>query len=81
MNAGIITSETYIGVLQRENIVISMDGRGEYLVIFSLKVSGEVSNYEGVSLKGYSAIVGLSLGLDDYFCVYIGGRPYQALRQ
>ncbi len=38
------TSETYTGVLQRENIVISMDGRGGNLVTFSLKVSGEAPN-------------------------------------
>jgi len=75
------TSEAFTGVLKREDIVISMDGRGRaYDNIFVERLWRSVK-YEDVYLKGYATIGELTVGLAEYFAFYNGERPHQSLGQ
>ena len=73
------TSEAFTGVLKRENIVISMDGRGRaYDNIFVERLWRSVK-YEDVYLKGYATMGELTVGLSAYFAFYNAERPHQSL--
>jgi putative transposase len=73
------TSQTFTGVLQREGITISMDGRGRaYDNIFVERLWRSVK-YEDVYLHGYASMGELLIGLTKYFAFYNGERPHQAL--
>ena len=73
------TSEVFTGVLKREEITISMDGRGRaYDNIFVERLWRSVK-YEDVYLNGYATMGELLLGLSKYFVEYNGERPHQAL--
>ena len=73
------TSEAFTGVLKREEISISMDGRGRaYDNIFVERLWRSVK-YEDVYLNGYATMGELLLGLSKYFVEYNGDRPHQAL--
>jgi putative transposase len=73
------TSESFTGVLKREEISISMDGRGRaYDNIFVERLWRSVK-YENVYLNGYATMGELLLGLSKYFVEYNGDRPHQAL--
>jgi len=73
------TSDAFTGVLQRENITISMDGRGRAFDNIFVERLWRSVKHEDVYLKGYSTLVELTLGLTDYFAFYNGERPHQAL--
>ena len=75
------TSDAFTGVLQREHITISMDGRGRAFDNIFVERLWRSVKYEDVYLKGYSTMVELTLGLADYFAFYNDERPHQALGQ
>jgi putative transposase len=73
------TSEVFTGVLKREGITISMDGRGRaYDNIFVERLWRSVK-HEDVYLNGYSAMGELMIGLTKYFAFYNAERAHQSL--
>ena len=73
------TSDDFTGVLKREGIAISMDGRGRaYDNIFVERLWRSVK-HEDVYLSGYSAMGELLIGLTKYFAFYNTERPHQSL--
>jgi putative transposase len=75
------TSDAFTGVLQREGIVISMDGRGRAFDNIFVERLWRNVKYEDVYLKGYATMDELMIGLAEYFAYYNGERPHQALNQ
>jgi len=74
------TSDSFTGVLKREEITISMDGRGRaFDNIFAERLWRNVK-YEDIYLKGYATVDELLLGLSDYFVLYNSERPHQSLQ-
>lgn len=73
------TSDAFTGVLQREEIAISMDGRGRALDNIFVERLWRNVKYEDVYLKGYGTIPELFLGLTKYFAFYNLERPHQSL--
>lgn len=73
------TSAAFTGVLEREGIVISMDGRGRVFDNIFVERLWRNVKYEDVYLKGYATIGELMVGLSKYFVFYNGERPHQAL--
>ena len=73
------TSTAFTGVLERENIVISMDGRGRVFDNIFVERLWRNVKYEDVYLKGYATIGDLMVGLTKYFVFYNGERPHQGL--
>jgi putative transposase len=73
------TSEAFTGVLKREGILISMDGRGRaFDNIFAERLWRNVK-HEDVYLKDYATMGELMVGLTEYFVFYNGERPHQSL--
>ena len=73
------TSEAFTGVLKREGIDISMDGRGRAFDNIFVERLWRSVKHEDVYLKGYGSIGELTLGLTEYFAFYNGERPHQSL--
>ena len=73
------TSDAFTGVLQREGIVISRDGRGRAFDNIFVERLWRNVKYEDVYLKGYATMGELMIGLAAYFDFYNGERPHQAL--
>jgi putative transposase len=73
------TSEAFTGVLIREGIVISMDGRGRVFDNIFVERLWRNVKYEDVYLKGYATMGELMLGLAKYFPFYNAERPHQSL--
>ena len=73
------TSAAFTGVLQREEIAISMDGRGRALDNIFVERLWRSLKYEDVYLKGYGTIAELTIGLTEYFAFYNAERPHQSL--
>jgi putative transposase len=73
------TSEAFTGVLKREGIAISMDGRGRALDNIFVERLWRSVKYEDIYLKGYASRLELRLGLTEYFAFYNGERPHQSL--
>ena len=73
------TSAAFTGVLKREKIVISMDGRGRVFDNIFVERLWRNVKYEDVYLKGYATIGELMVGLTKYFAFYNGERPHQSL--
>ena len=73
------TSEAFTGVLQREGIVISMDGRGRVFDNIFVERLWRNVKHEDVYLNGYASMGELMVGLAKYFAFYNGERPHQAL--
>jgi putative transposase len=73
------TSEAFTGVLNREGITISMDGRGRaYDNIFVERLWRSVK-HEDIYLNGYATMGELLVGLTKYFAFYNTERPHQSL--
>ena len=73
------TSDAFTGVLKREGVTISMDGRSRaYDNIFVERLWRSVK-HEDVHLKGYATMGELMLGLAKYFAFYNQERPHQSL--
>lgn len=73
------TSTAFTDVLKREDITISMDGRGRALDNILVERLWRTLKYEDLYLKGYSDLPGLTLGLTEYFLFYNTERPHQSL--
>jgi len=73
------TSEGFTGVLKREGITISMDGRGRAFDNIFVERLWRSVKHEDVYLKGYATMGELLIGLTQYFAFYNGERPHQAL--
>ncbi len=75
------TSEAFTGVLKREGIVISMDGRGRAFDNIFVEQLWRSVKHEDVYLKDYATMGELMVGLAAYFAFYNGERPRQSLGQ
>lgn len=73
------TSDAFTGVLKREKIDISMDGRGRAFDNIFVERLWRSVKYEDIYLKGYGSISELTLGLTEYFAFYNNERPHQSL--
>ena len=73
------TSEAFTGVLKREGIDISMDGRGRAFDNIFVERLWRSVKHEDIYLKGYESMGELTLGLTEYFVFYNGVRPHQSL--
>ena len=73
------TSKAFTGALEREEIVISMDGRGRAFDNIFVERLWRSVKYEDVYLKGYATMTELEMGLAEYFAFYNSERPHQAL--
>ena len=73
------TSEAFIGVLLRDGIAISMDGRGRALDNIFVERLWRSVKYEDIYLKGYASLPELQRGLTEYFDFYNRERPHQSL--
>jgi putative transposase len=74
------TSDSFTGVLIRNGITISMDGRGRALDNIFVERLWRTVKYEDVYLKGYENMPDLLLGLTHYFLFYNEERMHQSLR-
>lgn len=73
------TSTAFTDVLKREDVTISMDGRGRALDNIFVERLWRNVKYEDVYLKGYASMAELTVGLAQYFAFYNGQRPHQSL--
>jgi putative transposase len=73
------TSEAHTGVLKREGIQISMDGRGRVFDNIFVERLWRSVKHEDVYLNGYATMGELTMGLSEYFAHYNAQRPHQAL--
>jgi putative transposase len=74
-----LTSDGFTGVLKREGIKISMDGRGRALDNIFVERLWRTVKYEEVYLKKHANIEALLLGLTQYFMFYNNERRHQSL--
>jgi putative transposase len=73
------TSDSFTGVLEREGIVISMDGRGRAFDNIFVERLWRSVKYEDIYLKGYAFVDELIEGLTKYFVFYNGERSHASL--
>ena len=73
------TSLAFTGILKREAIAISMDGRGRALDNIFVERLWRNVKYEDVYLNGYATMGELTVGLTKYFSFYNNERPHQSL--
>jgi putative transposase len=73
------TSEAFTGVLQREGVTISMDGRGRAFDNIFVERLWRNVKYEDVYIMGYATMGELLIGLTKYFAFYNGERMHQSL--
>ena len=74
------TADRFTGVLIREGITISMDGRGRAFDNIFVERFWRNVKYEDIYLKGYGTVSELKIGLSEYFTFYNQERPHQALQ-
>ena len=75
------TSDAFTGVLKREGVVISMDGRGRVFDNIFVERLWRSVKHEDVYLNGYASMGELMVGLSKYFAFYNEERPHQSLGQ
>ena len=73
------TSDEHTSVLKRENIAISMDGRGRVFDNIFVERLWRNVKYEDVYIKDYVTMDELMAGLTEYFSFYNFERPHQSL--
>jgi putative transposase len=73
------TSAAFTGVLKREEVSISMDGRGRAFDNIFVERLWRNVKHEDVYLKGYANMAELMVGLTQYFAFYNEERPHQSL--
>ena len=73
------TSLMFTGVLLRNKIAISMDGRGRALDNIFVERLWRTVKYKDIYLKKYSTLPELAQGLTSYFIFYNGERGHQSL--
>ena len=73
------TAEAFTGVLKRESVTISMDGRGRAFDNIFVERLWRTVKYEDIYLKCYADVSEVTLGLTEYFPFYNEERPHMAL--
>lgn len=73
------TSDAFTGVLIRNSITISMDGRGRALDNIFVERLWRTVKYEEVYLKQHNSVQSLLIGLTQYFQFYNEARWHQSL--
>jgi putative transposase len=73
------TSAAFTGVLQREKIAISMDGRGAWRDNVIVERLWRSVKYEEVYLHAYSAVSEARSSIGRYLSFYNGRRPHSSL--
>ena len=73
------TGEAFTGVLEQNNVRISMDGKGRYSDNIFVERLWRTVKYEEVYLKAYFGGREAKTGIDNYFRFYNTQRPHQAL--
>ena len=73
------TRTAFTEVLKREEVTISMDGRGRAFDNIFVERLWRSVKHEDVTLKGHAAMGELWVGLTDYFAFTNGERPHQSL--
>ena len=73
------TASAFTSRLQRDGILISMDGRGRALDNVFVERLWRSVKYECLYLHGFATVPALTQGLTDYFDFYRHERPHQAL--
>lgn len=73
------TSEAFTGLLEKQGILISMDGRGRALDNVFVERLWRTVKYEEVYLKDYADPPDAVSNLGPFFILYNGYRPHQAL--
>ena len=73
------TSREFTGMLQQNQIAISMDGRGRAMDNIFIERLWRSVKYEEVYLKEYTTVTDLNEGLEQYFDFYDHSRKHQAL--
>jgi putative transposase len=75
------TSEAFIAVLQRQNIHISMDGKGRWVDNVFVERLWRSVKYEDIYLRAYESPAALRRGLTQYFQFYNAQRRHQTLNR
>lgn len=73
------TSDAFIDVLKKNNIEISMDGKGRALDNIYVERLWRSLKYEDIYLKSYGSMIELQQGVKQYFEFYNNERFHQAL--
>jgi putative transposase len=73
------TSASFINVLEKAQVKISMDGRGRALDNIFVERLWRSLKYEDIYLKDYQAVNEARQGIDKYFCFYNNERLHQSL--
>ena len=73
------TNEAFTGLVERDGVRISMDGKGRYTDNIVVERLWRTVKYEEVYLIAYSNGRDAKAGLDDYFRFYNTQRPHQTL--
>jgi len=73
------TAEAFTGLLERNGVRISMDGKGRYSDNLFIERLWRTVKYEEVYLKAYQNGIDARVGLGEYFRFYNTERPHQAL--
>ena len=76
---GQFTSEAFTGLLEQEEVRVSMDGKGRYSDNIFIERLWRTVKYEEVYLKAYAGGREAKAGLEAYFRFYNTQRPHQAL--
>ena len=72
------TSTDFIDVLKKNDIKISMDGKGRWMANVFIERLWRSVKYEDIYLKDYRTVVALKQGLGVYFRFYNYERPHQS---
>lgn len=73
------TSTAFTSVLEKNQIKISMDGRGRALDNVFVERLWRSLKYEDIYLKDYESVKEARNGIGDYFVFYNNERPHQSL--
>jgi putative transposase len=73
------TSDCFVDISKKNNVVISMDGRGRAFDNIFVERLWRNVKYEDIYLKGYESLTDLREGLTQYFEFYNAERPHQSL--
>lgn len=73
------TSDAFTGILIKNEVTISMDGRGRALDNIFVERLWRTVKYEEVYLKQHDSLQSLLMGLTDYFIFYNEERRHQSL--
>lgn len=73
------TSDSFTNVLEKEGVLISMDGRGRALDNIFIERFWRSLKYEDIYIYNYETVLELSEGLKRYVSFYNTERPHQSL--